>query len=117
MTGAKAKRLPSFGPSFWMWAVVVGPVLVWLLHLGANFLFAAYMCGEKTWIPRFFTVGSLLVILFLVLRGAKAWKYFRTKAGEDGKSFMALVGTLIGALLALAVAAEDLFSLFLESCV
>jgi hypothetical protein len=108
---------------FALWAGVLGPPLVWLVHLEANYLMVPLACRhDNMLIVHGITVAAIVATALTGLVALQSWRRAGGEWPDSSGSavtqerFLASVGLLLMALVVVALAAQWLPSFFLDPC-
>ena len=100
------------------------PPAAWLLHVGASFALADYVCGSGAdWLPHIVTLAALAIAL---TGGFLAWRNWHD-TGEDTNpdqggtlarsKFLAIAGLAAAAFFSLAILAAEYPNWVLDPCI
>jgi hypothetical protein len=126
MTAVDPDTLPYAPPGrgfLAMWAGVIGPPLLWLVHLQVGYLVVPLACREHApIIVHGVTVAAILLVAAIGLRDFARWRRTgrhwpdSSAAVVSQDRFLTAMGMLLSALIVAALVAQWLPTFFLDPC-
>jgi hypothetical protein len=108
---------------FALWAGVLGPPLIWLLHLEVNYIVVPLACRtDSLAIVHGITVAAIVAASLTGLVSLRSWRRAGRQWPDSSGSavsqerFLATVGLLVTALIVCALMAQWLPVFFLDPC-
>jgi cytochrome c biogenesis factor len=106
-----------------LWSGLLGPILLWLMHLEINYLVVPYACRKDAiLIVHAVTVAFILAVAGLGLLGLTSWRRAGREWPDSSASvvsqdrFLATIGLLLSAITIMALVAQWLPTFFVDPC-